>query len=144
MSIATRAHSPTWHSNAVGECFGKKQGSPRRFALSDRREGLVSFRLPRQSFRHRGPRPRHCLGAGAARDGEIGHAISGESRGTVCRSRGRGAVSSGVRYRALSTVTQEKLTMIENGLNHQLRRRLGFKNPYVLFHASLKRVVVRT
>jgi IS30 family transposase len=46
--------------------------------------------------------------------------------------------------RALSTVTQEELTMIENRLNHRPRKRLGFKTPYEVFHASLKRVAVRT
>jgi hypothetical protein len=46
--------------------------------------------------------------------------------------------------RALSTVTQEELTMIENRLNHRPRKRLGFKTPYEVFHASLKRVAVRS
>jgi IS30 family transposase len=46
--------------------------------------------------------------------------------------------------RALSTVTQEELTMIENRLNHRPRKRLWFKIPYEVFHASLKRVAVRT
>jgi len=46
--------------------------------------------------------------------------------------------------RALSTVSQEELTMIENRLNHRPRKRLGFKTPYEVFHASLKRVAVRT
>ena len=46
--------------------------------------------------------------------------------------------------RALSTVTPEELTMIENRLNHRPRKRLGFKTPYEVFHASLKRVAVRT
>jgi len=46
--------------------------------------------------------------------------------------------------RALSTVTREELTMIENRLNHRPRKRLGFKTPYEVFHDSLKRVAVRT
>jgi IS30 family transposase len=46
--------------------------------------------------------------------------------------------------RALSTVTQEEFTMIENRLNHLPRKRLGFKTPYEVFNASLKRVAVRT
>ena len=46
--------------------------------------------------------------------------------------------------RALSTLTQEELTMIENRLNHRPRKRLGIKTPYEVFHASLKRVAVRT
>ena len=46
--------------------------------------------------------------------------------------------------RALSTVSQEELTMIENRLNHRPRKRLGFKTPYEVFHDSLKRVAVRT
>jgi len=46
--------------------------------------------------------------------------------------------------RALSTETQEELTMIENRLNHRPRKRLGFKTPYEVFHASLKHVAVRT
>jgi IS30 family transposase len=29
-------------------------------------------------------------------------------------------------------------------LNHRPRKRLGFKTPYEVFHASLKRVAVRT
>jgi IS30 family transposase len=45
--------------------------------------------------------------------------------------------------RALGTVTQEELTMNENRLNHRPRKRLGFKTPYEVFHASLKRVAVR-
>ncbi len=41
-------------------------------------------------------------------------------------------------------MTQEELTMIENRLNHRPRKRLGFKTYYEVFHASLKRVAVRT
>ncbi len=33
---------------------------------------------------------------------------------------------------------------IENKLNHRPRKRLGFKTPHEVFHASLNRVAVRT
>ena len=46
--------------------------------------------------------------------------------------------------RRMETVTDEELTMIENRLNHRPRKRLGFKTPYEVFHASLNRVAVRT
>ena len=46
--------------------------------------------------------------------------------------------------RALSTGCQEELTMIEKRVNHRPRKRLGFITPYEVFHASLKRVAVRT
>jgi len=46
--------------------------------------------------------------------------------------------------RVLSTVSQEELTMIENRLNHRPLKRLGFKTPYEVFHASLKRVIICT
>jgi IS30 family transposase len=46
--------------------------------------------------------------------------------------------------RALSTVSQEELIMIEIRLNHRPRKRLGLKTPYEVFHDSLKRVAVRT
>ena len=45
--------------------------------------------------------------------------------------------------RRLNTVTDEELAMIENRLNHRPRKRLGFKTPYEVFQASLKRVAVR-
>jgi IS30 family transposase len=46
--------------------------------------------------------------------------------------------------RRMETVTDVELTMIENRLNHRPRKRLGFKTPYEVFHASLNRVAVRT
>lgn len=46
--------------------------------------------------------------------------------------------------RRLETVTQEELAMIENRLNHRPRKRLGFKTPHEVFHASLNRVASRT
>lgn len=46
--------------------------------------------------------------------------------------------------RALSTVTEEELKMIEDQLNHRPRKRLGFKTPYQVFHESLNRVALRT
>ena len=46
--------------------------------------------------------------------------------------------------RRMETVTDEELTMIENRLNHRPRKRLGFKTPHEVFHASLKRVALRT
>ena len=46
--------------------------------------------------------------------------------------------------RRMETVTDEELTMIENRLNHRPRKRLGFKTPHEVFHASLNRVAVRT
>jgi IS30 family transposase len=46
--------------------------------------------------------------------------------------------------RRMETVTDEELTMIENRLNHRPRKRLGFKTPHEVFHASLNRVALRT
>jgi transposase, IS30 family len=46
--------------------------------------------------------------------------------------------------RRMETVTDEELTMIENRLNHRPRKRLGFKTPHEVFHASLNRVAPRT
>ena len=46
--------------------------------------------------------------------------------------------------RRLETVTEEELAMIENRLNHRPRKRLGFKTPHEVFHASLNRVASRT
>ncbi len=45
--------------------------------------------------------------------------------------------------RCMQTVTQQELTMIENRLNHRPRKRLGFKTPHEVFHASLNRVALR-
>ncbi len=45
--------------------------------------------------------------------------------------------------RRMETVNDEELTMIQNRLNHRPRKRLGFKTPHVVFHASLNRVAVR-
>jgi IS30 family transposase len=46
--------------------------------------------------------------------------------------------------RRMETVTDEELNMIENRLNHRPRKRLGFKTPHEVFHASLNRVAVRS
>ena len=46
--------------------------------------------------------------------------------------------------RRMETVTGEELAMIERLLNHRPRKRLGFKAPYEVFHASLDRVALRT
>ena len=48
------------------------------------------------------------------------------------------------KQRRMETVTEEELTMIENRLHHQPRKRLGFKTPDEVFHASLSRVAPRT
>jgi IS30 family transposase len=45
--------------------------------------------------------------------------------------------------RCMQTVTDEELAMIENRLNHRPRKRLGFKTPHEVFHASLNRVALR-
>lgn len=45
--------------------------------------------------------------------------------------------------RRMESVTDEELTMIENRLNHRPRKRLGFKTPHEVFHASLNRVALR-
>jgi transposase, IS30 family len=45
--------------------------------------------------------------------------------------------------RRMETVRDEELTMIQNRLNHRPRKRLGFKAPYEVFHASLKCVALR-
>ena len=46
--------------------------------------------------------------------------------------------------RRMQTVTDEELAMIQNRLNHRPRKRLGFKTPHEVFHASLNRVAPRT
>ena len=46
--------------------------------------------------------------------------------------------------RAMSTVTDEEIRMIQNRLNNRPRKRLGFKTPAEVFHQSLKRVELRT
>ena len=46
--------------------------------------------------------------------------------------------------RAMSTVSDEEIRMIQNRLNNRPRKRLGFKTPAEVFHQSLKRVVLRT
>jgi len=45
--------------------------------------------------------------------------------------------------RAMSTVTDEEIRMIQNRLNNRPRKRLGFKTPSEVFHQSLKRVALR-
>ena len=45
--------------------------------------------------------------------------------------------------RAISTVTDEEIRMIQNRLNNRPRKRLGFKTPAEVFHQSLKRVALR-
>jgi len=46
--------------------------------------------------------------------------------------------------RALSTVTDEEIRMIQDRLNNRPRKRLGFKTPAEVFHKSLSRVALRT
>jgi IS30 family transposase len=46
--------------------------------------------------------------------------------------------------RPLSTVTTDKLKMIQDRINHQPGKRLGFKTPYAVFRQSLKHVALRT
>lgn len=46
--------------------------------------------------------------------------------------------------RAMSTVTDEEIRMIQNRLNNRPRKRLGFKTPAEVFHQSLKLVALRT
>jgi IS30 family transposase len=46
--------------------------------------------------------------------------------------------------RAISTVSDEEIRMIQNRLNNRPRKRLGFKTPAEVFHQSLKRVALRT
>ena len=45
--------------------------------------------------------------------------------------------------RAMSTVSDEEIKMIQNRLNNRPRKRLGFKTPAEVFHQSLKRVALR-
>ena len=45
--------------------------------------------------------------------------------------------------RALSTVTDEELRMIQDQLNNRPRKRLGFKTPSEVFSQSLNRVAIR-
>ena len=44
--------------------------------------------------------------------------------------------------RAMSTVTDEEIRMIQNRLNNRPRKRLGFKTPAEVFHQSLKRAAL--
>ena len=46
--------------------------------------------------------------------------------------------------RAMSTVTDEEIRMIQKRLNNRPRKRLGFKTPAEVFHQSLKRVALQT
>jgi IS30 family transposase len=46
--------------------------------------------------------------------------------------------------RAMSTVTDEEIRMIQNRLNNRPRKRLGFKTTAEVYHQSLKRVALRT
>ncbi len=46
--------------------------------------------------------------------------------------------------RAMSTVTDEEIRMMQNRLNNRPRKRLGFKTPAEVFHQSLKLVALRT
>jgi len=46
--------------------------------------------------------------------------------------------------RAMSTVSDEEIRMIQNRLNNRPRKRLGFKTPAEVFHQSLNRVALRT
>ena len=46
--------------------------------------------------------------------------------------------------RAMSSVSDEEIRMIQNRLNNRPRKRLGFKTPAEVFHQSLKRVALRT
>jgi len=45
--------------------------------------------------------------------------------------------------RPLSNVTEKELKIIEHRLNHQPRKRLGFKTPHEVFYQSLNRVALR-
>ena len=45
--------------------------------------------------------------------------------------------------RAMATVTDEEITMIQNRLNYRPRKRLGFKSPHEVFQLSLNRVALR-
>ena len=49
-----------------------------------------------------------------------------------------------LKKRRMETVTEEELSMIENRLNHRPRKRLRFKTPHEVFHATFNRVAVRT
>jgi IS30 family transposase len=49
-----------------------------------------------------------------------------------------------LKKRAMSTVSNEGIKMIQNRLNNRPRKRLGFKTPAEVFHQSLKRVALRT
>jgi IS30 family transposase len=46
--------------------------------------------------------------------------------------------------RAMSTVTDEEIRMIQNRLNNRLRKRLGFKTLSEVFHKLLKHSAIRT
>jgi IS30 family transposase len=45
--------------------------------------------------------------------------------------------------RAMASITDEEIRMIENRLNNRPRKRLGFKTPAEVFHQSLSRVALR-
>jgi IS30 family transposase len=44
----------------------------------------------------------------------------------------------------MATMTDEKIKMTQDRINHRPRKRLGFKTPHEVFHQSLKRVALRT
>ncbi len=44
--------------------------------------------------------------------------------------------------RAMSTVTDEEIKMIQNRFNNRPKKRLGFKTHFEVFHQSLKRVAL--
>ena len=45
--------------------------------------------------------------------------------------------------RAMESITDEEIKMIENRLNNRPRKRLGFRTPSEVFHQSLRRVALR-
>ena len=45
--------------------------------------------------------------------------------------------------RAMESITDEEIRMIENRLNNRPRKRLGFRTPSEVFHQSLSRVALR-
>lgn len=45
--------------------------------------------------------------------------------------------------RSMESITDEEIRMIKNRLKNRPRKRLGFKTPHEVFHASLNRVALR-
>ena len=97
---------------------------------------------------NRGPLSEHPLHIDARK--QIGHWECDTVIGASHWKRGSNENLNGLlrqyipKKRAMSTVSDEEIRMIQNKLNSRPRKRLGFKTPAEVFHQSLKRVALRT